>query len=542
MSFLQNIFNDISLTKNISVWNDDEDSDKANLRRIKLLSSYSICSFQQFLDQSKSSGRKNDVLSNALLEKSKRSEKDLQLKLIQQALGFAPPGSNLDSVFRFRASKWFERHMFEYALFDLCEIQSKNKKDLENIQLLQDKCECSEKKKTKKTTIETQINFHKFLRNFSSSVNLGSSKKGGRFLVAGKNINPGELIADENSYAALLDRRYRETHCEFCLIKSEYLIPCLGCASVYFCSVKCRAAATFHSSECLLMDQIFKADTGVWHLALRIVSGKPASYWATKPYLEKLNSYSSNAISTVYNLVTHKDSGDIEAPVLMKEALTALFYLRVLKTSGYFKNEDSSSNELSSVEIEVGILLLHFMRVTFFNSHEVTELIGENVEKIGCCLNPSLALINHSCDPNYARVMTGRRSLAFATRLIRKDEEISDVYSPTFFMVDRITRHDTTQRYNFICECKPCIEGWKTEQKMSLNFIPLNPGDNIDQLEKDIKLMLSENWSQSLSLNAAIEEISKTLKDSHLRIEHPCKGVLQLENLLHRLLWKFHCS
>ena len=44
--------------------------------------------------------------------------------------------------------------------------------------------------------------------------------------------------------------------------------------------------------------------------------------------------------------------------------------------------------------------------------------------KIGVALNPSLALINHSCDPNYARVVRGKSVLAFATRNIRKVETL----------------------------------------------------------------------------------------------------------------------
>ena len=45
------------------------------------------------------------------------------------------------------------------------------------------------------------------------------------------------------------------------------------------------------------------------------------------------------------------------------------------------------------------------------------------VIKIGVALNPSLALINHSCDPNYARVVRGKSVLAFATRNIRKVDD-----------------------------------------------------------------------------------------------------------------------
>ena len=61
---------------------------------------------------------------------------------------------------------------------------------------------------------------------------------------------------------------------------------------------------------------------------------------------------------------------------------------------------------------------------------QVTQLVRDpqdwrlnKVIKIGVALNPSLALINHSCDPNYARVVRGKSVLAFATRNIRKVDD-----------------------------------------------------------------------------------------------------------------------
>ena len=55
--------------------------------------------------------------------------------------------------------------------------------------------------------------------------------------------------------------------------------------------------------------------------------------------------------------------------------------------------------------------------------------------KIGVALNPSLALINHSCDPNYARVVRGKNVLAFATRKIKKVKKISENYIKTILLL-----------------------------------------------------------------------------------------------------------
>jgi len=413
---------------------------------------------------------------------------------------------------------------------------------------------------TTSTTNEVLSTRHEYLNDFSDAVQVQQTKRAGRFLVAGRDIEPGEIIADESSFVALLDRKFLRTHCDNCLKEVVLLVPCLNCSTVIYCSADCRNKATYHLTECLLLDQIYRADTEVWQLALRIVASQPLEFWTKNNHTEKSAVYSSADVSTVYNLVTHKGQADSPAPVLMKEAMTALFYIRVLQHSGYFieamvDKEDS----LGGCELDIGILLLHFMRVVFYNSHEVTELqkTKGTVKKIGVCLNPALALINHSCDPNYARVVKGRRSLAFATRLIKKGEEVLDVYSPTFFMADRLTRREVTTRYNFDCMCAACAENWPAENKMGnkTDSTSKSEVEDVKLLDTSIKKVLSSSWKSCIGVNSkeitketnseevktlesAIKEVSNLLSQARLKIMHPNKFVLQLEVLLHSLLWE----
>ena len=59
------------------------------------------------------------------------------------------------------------------------------------------------------------------------------------------------------------------------------------------------------------------------------------------------------------------------------------------------------------------------MRVTYFNTHEVTTTDEDTtgvgfgsdrlaMRRIGRATNPTLALLNHTCDPNYRRISVGR--------------------------------------------------------------------------------------------------------------------------------------
>jgi len=74
MSFLQTIFESISLEKQRSLWLSEKDSDAENRRRIRLLSSHPECTFN---DQFGGGGgtikacAKNDRLAEALAEKAR---------------------------------------------------------------------------------------------------------------------------------------------------------------------------------------------------------------------------------------------------------------------------------------------------------------------------------------------------------------------------------------------------------------------------------------------------------------------------------------
>ena len=107
------------------------------------------------------------------------------------------------------------------------------------------------------------------------------------------------------------------------------------------------------------------------------------------------------------------------APELMMQAMTAIFLLRCLKAKKYYVADEAASRTvLSETELFLARLLHHFMRVTYYNTHEITTAsvdqddvtaTGEGgvspeklrLRRIGRATNPTLALLNHSCDPNY---------------------------------------------------------------------------------------------------------------------------------------------
>ena len=69
--------------------------------------------------------------------------------------------------------------------------------------------------------------------------------------------------------------------------------------------------------------------------------------------------------------------------------------------------------------------------------------MGEFVEThaLGGGVFPTMANVNHSCDPNFTIVnFLGHHAVAFANRTINKGEELHDTYGAVFYHMDKAER------------------------------------------------------------------------------------------------------
>ena len=150
-----------------------------------------------------------------------------------------------------------------------------------------------------------------------------------------------------------------------------------------FCSPSCLrlAQAGSHRWECLLQDCLYRSGSGAWLLAYRITAGRSLQQWREiAPRLDQHDEslglsgdqeYDSSDVLTAYNLVTHDKGAAREAPHLMKESLTAIFFLRCLQAKSYFgPGGAKKTGVLTGDQLFICKLLHHFMRVVYYNSHE----------------------------------------------------------------------------------------------------------------------------------------------------------------------------
>ena len=272
--------------------------------------------------------------------------------------------------------------------------------------------------------------------SLSASVLIQYGEGRGRYAVAGRDISVGELVAVERAQVAALDKEERLTHCWHCLRCAECPLPCMACSGVVFCSAHCRAEAlaTYHQYECGYTDTLYQANLGAWLLAYRALTSRPWSHYRDNIHhwlehderagLGGSEVFRSEDLDSFNNLVTHDGVGGKQAPELMMQCHVVVFLVRLLVALGYL-HHSGEGLELGDEEMLAGQILHHFMRAAYYNTHEITELetVGSNFEenkvrRIGRVTNPTLALINHSCDPNYRRVSVGTVTYGFACKPI----------------------------------------------------------------------------------------------------------------------------
>ncbi|XP_072746253.1 SET and MYND domain-containing protein 4 isoform X2 [Anoplolepis gracilipes] len=308
----------------------------------------------------------------------------------------------------------------------------------------------------------------------------------GRHAVATRDIAPGEIVIVERPHCAFLLAENRLTHCHLCFARIFVSIPaaCCTCSCVAYCSRRCRDMdAKVHLRECKLLPILWHSKASVTcFLALRAITQK--SFEEIMKLKKQLmdsgsslnisvkNPYRGDDYMAFYNLVTHEDKRLPED--IFHRAYMAAWLFRLLRTGAYLpesiKTADTADSKLSDEELFIAELLLHNLQLLQFNSHEISELIKLKKEKtlakaksifIGGGVYPTVAMLNHSCNPGVVRYFIGTTMVVRAARTIRTGEEISENYGPIFTTTPETERKRRLRvQYWFDCNCEACSGHW----------------------------------------------------------------------------------
>lgn len=117
----------------------------------------------------------------------------------------------------------------------------------------------------------------------------------------------------------------------------------------------------------------------------------------------------------------------------------------------------------------IAACMLFHIQSTYLNSFYFGEVISKTQNPLlrskkpfGCCLYPTLSLINHSCNPSAGISTTdGGVAFLFARRPLSAGSEIALSYGPTYINIDIVERQSILSKvYLFKCDCEACRNKW----------------------------------------------------------------------------------
>ncbi|KAJ7152676.1 hypothetical protein C8R43DRAFT_476122 [Mycena crocata] len=272
------------------------------------------------------------------------------------------------------------------------------------------------------------------------------SSTSGRGLWAKKRCAPGQVLLAVKPHAAALSNSRLDSHCSQCFGSGSgaTLKRCTKCQAIYYCDSTCQNIDwPLHKHECAALQRIVASgDTSIPSDAIRCLGRimwkrqkqGPTSAWTRE--IDMLQSHNQDIKPSAYELHAHL-------------AISLVRYLGL-----------SSPSEIASFGMASGGDLANFVSRFVTNTFTITD---PSLTPLGASVSPSVALINHSCDPN--AVVVFPRTLSnpaqeplmqvVALREISADEEILTAYVDT--TLPRVIRQASlNETYLFSCACNLC--------------------------------------------------------------------------------------
>uniref|UniRef100_A0A0D9RMZ7 Protein-lysine N-methyltransferase SMYD4 n=1 Tax=Chlorocebus sabaeus TaxID=60711 RepID=A0A0D9RMZ7_CHLSB len=338
------------------------------------------------------------------------------------------------------------------------------------------------------------------LSNASSSVGLCIDPLKGRYLVATKEILPGELLVREDAFVSILNpgelpplhhgldsqRDTRVTngdlYCHRCLKHTLATVPCDGCSYAKYCSQEClqQAWELYHKTECPLGGLLLTL--GVFcHIALRLtlVVGVEDVRKIVKKLCVKISNKdiclpeSDNQVKTLnYGQGKSEKNGNmVETPIPGCDAngkqLEAAG-LQAIPTDVNSSQLTAAVTPESCPDVTIwGVAMLRHMLQLQCNAQAITtvqhtgskgSIVTDSRQvRLATGIFPVISLLNHSCSPNTSVSFISTVATIRASQRIGKGQEILHCYGPHKSRMGVAERQQKLRsQYFFDCTCPAC--------------------------------------------------------------------------------------
>lgn len=285
---------------------------------------------------------------------------------------------------------------------------------------------------------------------FAQGLEVKESRNFGKHIVTNRSLEIGQTVIVEEAYCMTAENVLNYSQCANCFECKVNLIPCKNCSSIMFCSQNCYDVGhrNFHAVECGQLGVYSK-----WNAAIRLVTNSVIKAINSFPNLKKLmnvidefNKRGPNSNVTYDNPLIRAYmqffalSGSTE---LTSHVQDLIFMERTKSIHSQIISHPTYKNMFQSNESRrfLAHLIMHHFHVVNFNGFKVVNrLHGAYINELGTnsaylsgityaygiYLNSSR--LNHSCQPNIARIFIGNKLIAKVIRPIKPGEQLFVTY------------------------------------------------------------------------------------------------------------------
>lgn len=302
----------------------------------------------------------------------------------------------------------------------------------------------------------------------------------GRHLVAMRDIQPGEVLVQEDALAATtkLDATLR-SYCSTCLRRCPSPLPCPTCSLVVFCSEECQnnGVKGYHRAECAALPALVSLQLDpAAALAFRVLSSTnlPALRTKVAALMKEGNSPKpmlnvERDYRTLYHLEGHATARSESQ--LQETAAIACVLTRILfeNCPSFLMDDAGDSSTVTEDDIVlVGGQLMRLILGLECNIHLTKEAEVSNSgmnkgrgQEVGWSVYSALSFVNHSCVPNTLSSFHGKVKFLYSINIIPRGAEITDSYGERYVSHTRTQRRSALQQhYYFCCGCAACQADW----------------------------------------------------------------------------------
>lgn len=340
------------------------------------------------------------------------------------------------------------------------------------------------------------------------SAELFDAGKKGRGLRATKDLNTGEVVFAEPSFAAVVFDSLATHVCHSCFRQQANLHRCAQCKFAHYCDRTCQTACwDEHKKECGAIRKMGKAPSQSVRLAARVL-------WRI---------HKDTGIVSDSQLISVDKLEDHVADLPEED-------LKQLKTDVHsFQQYWSDGRKQHSVDS-----ISHIFGIIKCNGFTLSDQRG--LMAVGVGLFPNLCLVNHNCWPNCTVILNHGNQSAVSSALhsqrrieLRAMRKISEGEELTVSYVDFLNLSADRQKklkehFYFECTCEYCTQHVKddlmmaaAESKPAADKVKEVTALSKECLEKIETSRIEKNYHEVVKLcHECLHQQENVLADTHL--------------------------